>query len=214
MNDAMEIRLATPGDLPAVAELFHAAFPESVAHLWGPGQAPSAELTASLFAVCLQSEPGAFLVARAEERLAGYIFAPAHLSRVWRVALLRGHVLRWAVGWLSGRYRLGWRPLRLAFINKLSFFRHALGDRHRADARILSIAVHPAFQGQGIARQLCEPALGRFDRLGVELVRLEVRPGNLPAVRLYTGLGFEQVGMMTDTQGDWAVMLRRRKSPR
>lgn len=202
------IRQATPADLPGVAEVFHAAFPESVAHIWG-ARAPSAALTATLFAVCLQSEPDAFWVAVAGDRVAGYIFAPARLGRVWRTAVTGGWVFGWAGGWLSGRYGLGLRPIRLALANKVSFLRHALTDRHGADARILSIAVHPGFQGRGIAGRLCELALDRLDRLRAGAVRLEVRPGNTPAVRLYTRLGFRRVGSMFDSQGEWWVMIRR-----
>lgn len=204
----MEIRGAGAADLPGVAEVFHAAFPDSVAHIWGEGRTPSTDLTASLFEVCLRSEPEAFWVALDGRRVAGYIFAPRHLSRVWRVAVGEGYVFRWAFGWLSGRYGLGWRPIRVAVANKLSFLRQAVGDRYKADARILSVAVHPEFQGRGIARRLCELALTRLDRLGTPVTRLEVRPNNAPAVKLYTGLGFSRVGSMVDSQGEWWIMIR------
>jgi len=211
-GEMLRLRAARESDLGGVAEVFHAGFPESVAHIYGEGRRPPAELTASLFRVCLRSEPEAFLVVVDEAaggRVAGYIFAPAALSRVWKVALLRGYVLRWAWGWLSGRYGLGWRPVQLALHNKLAFVRNAATDRLKVDARILSIAVHPDYQGKGLARRLCEPALARLDRLGVQVVRLEVRPWNAPAVHLYTSLGFRRVGAMVDSQGEWWVMLRR-----
>lgn len=206
----MEIRAAQSGDLLGVAAVFHAAFPESIAHIYGHGRQPLPALTASLFAVCLASEPEGFWVAVVDGRVAGYIFAPIHLSRVWKVALARGDVFRWAWGWLCGQYGLGFRPIGLVLANKLSFFRHAVADQEKADARILSVAVHPAAQGRGIARHLCTLAMARFDAAGVERSRLEVRPSNVPAVKIYTDLGFRQVGMMTDSQGDWAVMIRNR----
>lgn len=208
----MEIRPATKGDLPAVAEIFHAAFPESVAAIYGPGRSPNLDLTASLFSVCLRTEPEAFWVACTDGDLAGYIFAPVRLSRLWQTALLHGDPFRWAWGWLTGQYGLGWRPIRIALANKLSFFRHAVADEHPTDARILSVAVHPRRQGSGIARRLCTLAVERFDRLGVERSRLEVRPGNAAAVHLYTSLGYERGGSMFDSQGEWWVMLRRKSS--
>lgn len=206
----MEIRRAEPNDLLGVAAVFQAAFPESVGHIYGHGRQPQPALTASLFAVCLASEPDGFWVACAQGQVVGYIFAPIHLSRVWKVALARGDVLRWAWGWLSGQYGLGLRPIGLVLANKLSFFRHAVSDREKADARILSVAVHPDAQGQGIARRLCTLAMARFDATGVSRSRLEVRPENAAAVKIYTDLGFRQVGVMTDSQGDWAIMIRNR----
>jgi len=204
----VDIRAAQESDLVGVAEVFHAAFPQSVAHIYGHGRHPASALTASLFAVCLASEPAGFWVAVVEGRVAGYIFAPIHLSRIWRVAVVQGHVLRWAWGWLSGQYGLGLRPIGLVLANKLSFLRHAVADGAKADARILSVAVHPDYQGRGIARGLCTLAMARFDAAGVQRARLEVRPTNLAAVRIYTDLGFRRVGTMTDSQGDWAIMIR------
>jgi ribosomal-protein-alanine N-acetyltransferase len=204
----VEIRRAQQADLEAVAAIFHAAFPESVSHIWGADKPPALELTATLFALCLESEPEAFLAAEIEGSVAGYIFAPTQLSRIWRVAVRRGWVWRWMVGWVTGRYGLGWRPVRLALANKVSFLRHAMWDKHRADARILSLAVHPGFQGRGVASRLCEAAMQRFDRLAVKKVRLEVRPENTPAVKLYSRLGFKRVGSMADTQGEWWVMIK------
>jgi len=114
----MKIRLATSADLLGVAQLFHAAFSDSIHHIWGPTRTPNLDLTATLFAVCLQSEPDAFWTAVDKGQIVGYLFAPAHLS-------------------------LSWRPVRLVTANKL-----------------------------------------------------------------YTDLRFRQVGTMTDSQGDWSIMLR------
>lgn len=59
-------------------------------------------------------------------------------------------------------------------------------------AWIATIGVRPSFQRQGIATALlnaCE------ERLKVARVRLSVRSGNLPAIRLYQGLGYQRVGL-------------------
>ncbi|HHW13901.1 MAG TPA: GNAT family N-acetyltransferase, partial [Firmicutes bacterium] len=56
---------------------------------------------------------------------------------------------------------------------------------------------------------LVAAALARFDRLGVPVVQLEVRPWNDPALHLYTSLGFVETGRTRDTQGEWVVMSRR-----
>lgn len=67
------------------------------------------------------------------------------------------------------------------------------GDIHRNEdmAWIATIGVRPDFQRQGIASlllQACE------DRLNVSRVRLSVRVANKPAIRLYEGFGYRQVG--------------------
>jgi len=166
-------------------------------------------VVAEPFALCLASEPDALYVAEdGQGRIAGYLFAPASTGRIPWVAIRRGIIFRWFWRWLSGQYRLGMAPVRALVFNKLDFLASARQPKVKAEARILSIAVHPEFQGRGIARALCDLGLGRLDRLGAGPVRLEVRPENQPAVRLYSGLGFRPAGRTRDSQGDWLIMLR------
>lgn len=61
---------------------------------------------------------------------------------------------------------------------------------------ITSLAVHPNFQRQGIGRRL-------FGQLIATLathtaIFLEVRKSNRPAIGLYQGVGFEQIGLRTN----------------
>lgn len=85
--------------------------------------------------------------------------------------------------------------------------RSSIGREAAAEARILSIAVSPEMRGRGIATRLVDHALERFRHRGIKRVRLEVRPWNEPALRVYSRLGFETVGVTRDSQGEWAVML-------
>lgn len=201
------LRLACPGDMEGVAHIFSAAFPQSVAHYFD--RVPADWVVAEPFHVCLAAEPEGFLVAEAPDgTIAGYLFAPARTSRLWRTAITRGFVWRWMWRWLSGRYGFGLAPVRGLFRNKLDFRTSARAPRVRAEARILSIAVHPAHQGRGLATRLCRMGLERLDRLGASPVRLEVRPTNAPAMALYTHLGFRPAGETEDSQGRWLIMLR------
>jgi predicted N-acetyltransferase YhbS len=50
-----------------------------------------------------------------------------------------------------------------------------------------NVIVEPGWRGQGIGRRLVENALARFDRMGIETVRLD---GDPPGVPLYRSLGF------------------------
>ena len=55
-----------------------------------------------------------------------------------------------------------------------------------------TIGVDPAYQGQGIGRQLLR---GLFDFAGDATIFLEVRTDNAAAIALYESEGFEQVGL-------------------
>ena len=62
------------------------------------------------------------------------------------------------------------------------------------EAEVLTLAVHPAWQGRGIGRRLMEGALRELYARRIERLFLEVDEGNAPAIRLYERLGFKTVG--------------------
>jgi ribosomal-protein-alanine N-acetyltransferase len=206
---AVEYGRAVRADIVGVARVFQRSFLDSIRHLFGGRPAP--RVYRDLFLLCYRSEPEALLVARAEGAVVGYVFAPSRMSALYRRAMLRGHVWRWLGRWLRGDYRFGVQPLRALLLDKFSFLRSSLeGGRQRfPEARILSIAVDPATRGRGIAGELLRRALDYLRGRGAGVVRLEVRPDNEPALRLYRRHGFEPVGAMEDTRGPWLVMERR-----
>ncbi|MEA3339313.1 MAG: GNAT family N-acetyltransferase, partial [Chloroflexota bacterium] len=57
-----------------------------------------------------------------------------------------------------------------------------------------NVAVHPDWQGHGIAGQLMEAALNEIDERGGRWVGLEVRTDNQIARRLYESLSFQDIG--------------------
>ena len=62
---------------------------------------------------------------------------------------------------------------------------------------ILNIAVLPEYRRQGVAKALVSFVIeGYKDKIGG--LTLEVRPSNVPALALYEGFGFEQVGRRKD----------------
>lgn len=208
MTDA-RIRPARAEDMAAVAAIFAAAFPESLAHTFA--KPPPSELIADAFRVCLAADPPGFLVAEdGAGTVVGYVFAPLRLSSVWWTALRMGHLSRWTRAWVSGRLPLGRRALAALVLDKVGFLRSALDRRFNVPARILSIAVRPTHQGRGLGGRLLAAGLRRLDEAGAAAVRLEVRPGNVSAVTLYRRAGFEPVGSTADSQGPWLIMLRRR----
>lgn len=65
------------------------------------------------------------------------------------------------------------------------------------ESELLLIAVRNRYRRQGIARALLDGAIRDAEREGVHSFHLEVRSGN-PAIELYRGAGFEQVGTRRD----------------
>ena len=59
---------------------------------------------------------------------------------------------------------------------------------------IMTIATKPECRGQGIAKKLIETILDIFKEKDLGYLTLEVRPSNAPALALYEGLGFREVG--------------------
>lgn len=196
---------ATPADLAACAGLFNEAFGESIAHVFR--KPPPQRLIQEVFRLCYDAEPHALMVAVVDGKVGGYVYAPSSLAGIWRTAFSRGHLLRWIGSWLRGRWSVGFAPLRVLLLDKFHFLRFSLGTELAADARILSIAVAPELRGRGIATRLVGHALDRFRRQGIERVRLEVRPWNQSAVRVYTRAGFKEMGTARDTRGEWSIML-------
>lgn len=75
-----------------------------------------------------------------------------------------------------------------ALLGYISLY-HALDE-----LEILNIAVAPHSRRQGKGRKLLTLALQVARKMGIERAVLEVRVHNIPALRLYEGLGFACVG--------------------
>ncbi len=200
-----QIRPAKPQDVPAIAEVFIAAFADSVRHIAaGPGAATG---LADLFSLALRAEPGCLMVAEDKGRVVGYLLSSADVRRLRRRAFWQGGWLRLLWRALTGAYGLTWRALAIVRRDKLSFLR---GYKVAAEvhARVVSVGVLPNHQGRGIGRRLIEAGLRRLQACGCERVRLEVRPGNAPARRIYESFGFEAQGSYSDSQGEWLIMVK------
>lgn len=207
MNGEYRVERARAADVPAIAALFTASFRDSVLHHCGRLPAPQA--MQDVFSLVYEAEPAAALVARAADgSLAGYCFAPVALPRLWLRAVTGGHLFRWAWRWLTGRYGFGLHPVKVIVLNKLAFLRSAATPTKAAGARILSIAVADAWRGRGMATALMAEAMAYFRSRGVKRVRLEVRPDNAPAIKVYEHYGFAAAGYTYDSQGPWLIMMK------
>lgn len=63
------------------------------------------------------------------------------------------------------------------------------------EGQIYNVAVREESRGQGIARKMMERLLAEGRACGVSAFTLEVRAGNIPAIRLYHSLGFADAGL-------------------
>ncbi len=63
------------------------------------------------------------------------------------------------------------------------------------EVEIFNIAVEPEERGRGLARRLLGLVLRAAGQSGFTRAVLEVRAGNVPAIKLYEGLGFTRCGL-------------------
>lgn len=202
------IEQAQLAHIPIIAALFTISFKESVLHHCG-GRLPTPQAMQDVFTLVYQAEPQAALLARnVQGQYIGYCFAPTQLSGLWLRALWGGHLLKWTWRWLTGQYGFGLHPIKVIVMNKIAFLHSAMAPAKTANARILSIAVAPDARGQGVASQLIGAAMDYFKKRQVTRVRLEVRPDNPAAIRVYEKWGFIQDGYTMDSQGKWLIMFR------
>ncbi|MGH7658050.1 MAG: GNAT family N-acetyltransferase/peptidase C39 family protein, partial [Gemmatimonadales bacterium] len=75
-------------------------------------------------------------------------------------------------------------------------------------ARLYSLAVDPAARGQGLARRLLKSAEEAARTAGAAVMRLEVRPDNTEAIRLYEEAGYRAFGRFLDFYEDRSEALR------
>lgn len=62
------------------------------------------------------------------------------------------------------------------------------------EGSITNIATHPDYRGRGLGHAVVGALLAEARKRGLTAVFLEVRPTNAPALALYRGEGFEEVG--------------------
>jgi ribosomal-protein-alanine N-acetyltransferase len=116
------------------------------------------------------------------------------------------------------------RPLRVAMAGKV-LVGYALVALRKgsAAARLYSIAVDPRSGRRGVGSALMRACEDYSAAHGCDLLRLEVRADNAPAIALYERLGFRQFGRYEAYYADGATALRfekpiakpaRRRAPR
>ncbi len=70
---------------------------------------------------------------------------------------------------------------------------HLVGRAARIGA-LGNVVVHPAHRRQGLGTRVSQAVTEALLRDGIDLIVLNVRQGNIPAIRAYTRLGYRQAG--------------------
>lgn len=204
MTDLPVISL-DPRDVERVAQVHIAAFPHSFLSKLGPA-------ALSRYYAWQLCGPH-FVVAQGVEihgRLAGFC-----ISGVFRAAMLG--FLRRNLGLLARELvrRPGLVCTRLfagRLVSGLYLFLRPRGEAVKSldnPYRVLSLAVHPEFHGEGIGRTLLEAAERAARTSGVAKMSLRVDPFNEPAIHLYKSQGWSECleggcwqGLMVRALGD------------
>ncbi len=77
-----------------------------------------------------------------------------------------------------------------------------LEDARRKKARLVTIAVRPAYRGRGLAKAMLKFLEQEMAGLGLRSVSLEVGTSNEPAKSLYLSLGYRIEGTIPDYYGE------------
>lgn len=72
---------------------------------------------------------------------------------------------------------------------------HTVMSVAAGESHILNICVHPDYQAQGLGRSLLTHLLELVLDHNVDMIFLEVRPTNFPAIKLYLDMGFDEIGL-------------------
>lgn len=72
---------------------------------------------------------------------------------------------------------------------------HGVVSVAAGECHLLNVCVHPDHQRRGFGRLLVEYLLDLARERGAHAALLEVRPSNVAAYKLYTGMGFDEIGL-------------------
>lgn len=201
----MKIILAQSRHIEAVAEVYCLAFENSITFFTPMTQKIKNAIT-DIFFLLYQVFGRGFMVAVKDDEVCGYIVMADDVKKLWIKALTSGYLLRAAVSVISGEYGLTLPTLYKIAKNKLFYLRFEMSTQ--PCAQLLSIAVCPKYHGEGIGQKLVTTGMKYIESLGVSRIKLEARPDNTPAIRLYKKFGFQIKGETKDLQGKWLIMVR------
>ncbi|HBN94979.1 MAG TPA: hypothetical protein DDZ66_01655 [Firmicutes bacterium] len=200
----MYVDKGSPQDAREIARLYSTAFPESVELFFGKKSTDKLlNLLELAFSLVFHWGGEALLVMDEAGVIRGYCMyrRDRHHSskRNW------GKVLQ-LLGQMAGKVTLP--EIAVLLHNQLIMTctkRTKKAPTPRTQARIVSIAVSPECQGQGVGTLLLYSAL---ENLAHQRIGLNVRADNRAARHLYAKAGFQEYGTTRDLSGRWIVLVK------
>ena len=111
------------------------------------------------------------------------------LARAYEIET-RAHAFPWSEKTFASNQGERYLNLRLMAGEVMAAF--AITQVVLDEATLFNIAVDPAWQRQGLGRQLLEYLIQALEERGVATLWLEVRASNTAAIALYESLGFNE----------------------
>ena len=118
------------------------------------------------------------------------LLSPDDLSAAWALEQ-RAHAFPWSEKTFASNQGERYFNLKLTVDGQLAGF--AIVQVVLDEATLFNLAVDPAWQRQGIGRQLLEHLQDALSERDVFTLWLEVRASNAPAIALYEQMGFNEV---------------------
>lgn len=204
----MKIILVQSRHIDAVAEIFCLAFENSIT-FFTPMTQKVKNAMKDIFHLLHRVFGQGFFIAVENNEVCGYIVMADDIKRLWLQAVTSGFLKKAMVSTISGKYGLTLPTLYKIVKNKLLYFRFEMTTK--PSAQVLSIGVQPERHGEGIGQELLAKGIQYIESLGIKRIKLEARPDNIPAVKIYEKYGFRTVGETKDIQGKWLIMMREEK---
>ncbi|MDK2879876.1 MAG: [ribosomal protein S18]-alanine N-acetyltransferase [Thermoanaerobacteraceae bacterium] len=201
----MRIIPATIQHIEAVVDIFCSAFESSIS-FFAPVNLKLKKAFKDVFTLLHLVFGKGFMVAVMGDEVCGYIVMADNIKRLWLGTVFSGFLVKMAAKAIFGAYCLNLSTIFKVIKNKLFYMKFEMLTI--SCGQLLSIAVLPRHHGKGIGKRLLEAGINYMESRGIKRIKLEVRPDNTPAVRMYEKYGFRPAGRAKDLQGDWLIMVR------
>ena len=201
----MKIISAKPRHIDSIVNIFCMAFENSIS-FFTPLNENLKAFFKDVFILLLDVYGKGFMIAKTDEKVCGYIIMVDDIKKLWVQSFSSGFVFKAISNFLKGAYGIDMSTLLRIIKNKLFYLQFEITSS--PSAQLLSIAVDPNHHGKGIGQGLLREGIKYIDSLGIKRIKLEARPENIPALRIYEKHGFEVVGETKDLQGKWLIMVR------
>ena len=149
----------------------------------------------SLYESIAQSESCFGCVAQKDQQVIGFVAFTSDLNSLYR-SVIKNKGFRFAL--LLTKKMFSWKNVKKIF--QTLFYPRRVKQLDLPPAELLSVAVAPDQQGQGIANQLIQNGLQQCSRHGLNDVKVLVAADNGPANKLYKKNGFELTSQILSHQ--------------